>query len=101
VSDALRFQADQRRKAFKKVGLALPERPCTTAAEVAAALEGIVVAHGPSWWVRTSDGWEPGFSGLVDVLISGLMHAKPFGSKMASIKREVKDRLRVTERPRW
>jgi hypothetical protein len=82
------------------VGLALPDEPCTTPAEVAAALDGTVVAYGQLWWVRSSDGWEPGLAGLVDVLIGGLMHlAPPYESKIASLKRDVKDRLRVTERP--
>ena len=93
------MQADQRRRAFQKVGLEVPERPCTTASEVAAALEGRVVAHGTSWWVRSSGGWEPGLAGLVDVLIGGLMHVPPYESKIASVKREAKGRLRVAERP--
>jgi hypothetical protein len=99
VPDVSREQADQRRRAFQKVGLAVPERPCTTAAEVAAALEGHVVAHGSSWRVRTSEGWEPGYGGLVGVLIGGLMHVKPYDSQIARIKRDVKDRLRIIERP--
>jgi hypothetical protein len=100
VQEVLRLQADQRRRAFEKVGLALPDEPCTTPAEVAAALDGTVVAYGQLWWVRSSDGWEPGLAGLVDVLIGGLMHlAPPYESKIASLKRDVKDRLRVTERP--